>query len=204
MEDYDLAKRRDEELIAYVVAARDAGELDSARQALGIFAQRRWGDLVRRALLKMPTREDAEDVAAQAIAGALKAAFDGESIGEAVNLINRILSRRIADFHEARKRTEALPEDLDDDERKQPDAAIVEDDTAAVDLADVVTQVYDKLEEDHHRDVVDDYVFGGFDAKETAERVNTSYPDLDPPMSDQNVHQIASRFRKDLRDELSQ
>ena len=42
----------------------------------------------------------------------------------------------------------------------------------------------------------------GYGAKETAERVNNSFPDLDPPMTEANVHQITSRFREDLRGSL--
>ena len=171
----------------------------AAQLGLGIFCHRRFDDLVRRALIKMPTRADAEDVAAQTLRDVFKATFDGESVGEAVNFMNRILSRRIADWHDARKRTNPLPEEHDDDDLWGRDAATVDDETARVDLAGVVAQVYSELEADHHRQVVDDYVYAGYGAKETAERVNNSFPDLDPPMTDQNVHQIASRFRKDLR-----
>ena len=49
---------------------------------------------------------------------------------------------------------------------------------------------------------MDLFVIDGYDATETAEKVNNAFPDLNPPMSDQNVHQIASRFRRDLRGDL--
>ena len=202
MKDYELDGLPDEQLIAYVTKARRAGNLDAAHLGLSIFAHRRFDDLVRRALAKMPSRSDAEDVVAQTIRDVFRAAFDGQSVGEAVNFTNRILSRRIADWHEARKQTDVLPEDQDDEDHWGRDAATVDDETARVDLAAVVTQVYDGLESDYHRQVIDDYVFDGYSAQETAARVNTSFPDLDPPMSDQNVHKIASRFRKDLRNAL--
>lgn len=203
MKDYELAELSEERLIAYVVSARRAGRSGAAQLGLGIFAQRRWDDLVRRALLKMPNRSDAEDVAGQTIRDVFKAAFDGMVIGEAVSFINTILARRIADFHKARKQTEALPEDLDDEEGKGRDLAIADDDTVLVDTQDTVDRLHERLSPEH-KQVVDDYVFKGYDANETAARVNTSFPDLDPPMSAQNVHQIASRFRKDLREALEQ
>ena len=200
--DYELDRLPDEQLIAYVAKARRAGAIDAAHLGLGIFANRRFDDLVRRALVKMPSRDDAEDVAAQTLRDVFKATFDGESVGEAVNFTKRVLARRIADWHEARKSVDALPEELDDEERRERDAAVSGDDTILVDLDDVVRQVTSELESDYHRQVVQDYVFDGYSAKETAERVNNSFPELDPPMSDQNVHKIASRFRKDLRGHL--
>lgn len=202
MKDYELDGLPDEQLIAYVAKARRADDLDAAHVGLAVFANRRFNDLVSRALVKMPSRADAEDVAAQTLRDVFKAAFDGQSVGEAVKFMNTILARRIADWYDSRKQTDVLPEDLDDEDAWGRDAATVDDETARVDLAAVVTQVYDQLESDYHRKVVDDYVFGGYGAKETADRVNNSFPDLDPPMSDQNVHKIASRFRKDLRDAI--
>ena len=202
MKDYELDGLPDEQLVAYVAKARRAGALDAAHVGLAVFANRRFDDLVRRALAKMPSRADAEDVAAQTLRDVFKAAFDGQSVGEAVKFMNTILARRIADWHDSRKQAEPLPEDQDDEDAWGRDAATVDDETARVDLAAVVAQIYDQLESDPHRQVVDDYVFGGYGAKETADRVNTSFPDLDPPMSDQNVHKIASRFRQDLRDSL--
>jgi DNA-directed RNA polymerase specialized sigma24 family protein len=202
MKDYELDGLSDERLIAYVVRARRAGAMDAARLGLGVFANRRYDDLVFRASLRMPTREDAEDVAMRVIADIFKAAFEGQAVGEAVNFINRILQRRIADWYKTRKETEELPEEQSDDERKRPDAAVSGDGTGVVDVADVVAQVYARLESDHHRQAVDDYVFDGYNARETCDRVNNAYPELDPPMSEQNVHKIASRFRKELRSEL--
>jgi DNA-directed RNA polymerase specialized sigma24 family protein len=202
MKDYELAGLPDEELIAYVVRARKAGALDAARTGLGVFCHRRWDDLVARALVKMPSKSDAEDVAAQTVRDVFRAAFDGQSVGEAVRFMQRVLARRIADWYEARKQTEALPEDAGDDEEWHGyDAAVTPDETGGVDAADAVERVYGRLSSSH-QEVIDDFGFAGYGAKETAERVNKSFPDLDTPMSEQNVHKIASRFRQDLRGEL--
>ena len=53
-----------------------------------------------------------------------------------------------------------------------------------------------------HRDVVEHNVFEDLDANDTADQVNKDHPDLDPPMSQANVHKIVSRFRKCVRERL--
>ncbi len=70
----------------------------------------------------------------------------------------------------------------------------------------VVQSVIDECLEglsDQHRMVVEVNVFDGLDAAGTAERVNAEFPDLDPPMSEANVHKIVSRFRKCIRELLA-
>ena len=204
-DEWELSRISDAEILAYVATARRAGRADAMRAALAVFAFRRHDDLVRFASARVPSRQDAEDLAQQAIESVFKAAFDGSATGEAVNFVYTILRRRIADFLEQRKRRggpeRALPEELDDDEAGGPDAAVEEDFAPAVDSRDVIERGKDGLSE-AHRMVVDVYLENGFDAKETAAKVNTAFPDLDPPMSDANVHQIARRFRETLRDQL--
>lgn len=199
--DYELDKLPDEQLIEYVVAARRAGKGDAGKLGLGVFANRRFDDLARRARRKLPTREDAEDVAAQVIEGAFRAAFAGEFYGEAVAFLSGILHNKIVDFYRKHERTEALPEEQGDDERKRPDAAISPDETAAIDLRDVIERRVTCVSA-HHRLGIDLFVFDGHDATDAAAGVNDAFPELEPPMSDQNVHKIASRFRKDLRSDL--
>ena len=58
---------------------------------------------------------------------------------------------------------------------------------------------------DVHRTVIDIYVFEDLGAEETAERINDTFGDeLDQPMTAENIHQIASRFRKKLREMLDE
>ncbi len=54
----------------------------------------------------------------------------------------------------------------------------------------------------HHRAVVERNVFEDLSAADTAAQVNQAFPDLDPPMSEQNVHQIVRRFRTAVRERL--
>ncbi len=159
---------------------------------------------MRRARIKVPAR-DAEDVAGDALAGAFKAAFQGGSVGEFVSMLNTILDRRIADYHRKRERSPdetALPEEHGDDDEVWGDGAVSPDFTSGVGAQDVVNRLVDGIS-DAHRAVVEAYVFEGLSAKETAAAVNMSMEGkLSTPMTEANVHQIAKRFRTDLRQAL--
>ncbi len=201
-DDYELDKLSDEGLIDYVVAARHAGDDAAAKRGLGIFAYRKFDLLADRARRKPHISDhDAEDIAGQVIEGAFKAAFRGEFYGEAMAFLTRVLANKINDHYRKLNFNDALPEDRDDDEYHGPDVAISPDETSLVDLEDVIDGCFRKLSPEH-RKVVDLFVFDGHDANSAAEKVNEAFPELQPPMSDQNVHKIASRFRKELRNEL--
>jgi RNA polymerase sigma factor (sigma-70 family) len=199
--EHELDLLDDDALLEYIAAARAAGDHDAARTALGVLAHRRLPDLIRRISMKAPPA-DVEDLAMEALASALRSAFDGEHKGEFVNWLNRIADRRIADFHRRpRLEEEALPSEHEEAEEIWGEGAISGDFSAAVDLSAVVEQVYSELSKPHQR-VVDLYVFEGHSAAETAEQVNMSMADLNPPMTEDNVHQIAKRFRDELRGRL--
>lgn len=201
----DLDRLDDEGLIAYAVAARKAGETDSMAEALAVIANRRLGNLIRRALMKVPDA-DAEDVAMQALGEAVIARFKGRSVGEFVNLMHTVLARRIADYHgkaERRPDTTPLPEENrgDDDAPHRRDAGVTGPEIGAVDAQSVVDQVLNDLSHQHRR-TVELYVLDDLSGKDTANQVNEEFPDSNPKMSVDNVQQIASRFRSDLRDLL--
>ena len=201
--EHELDRLSDEELIAYIVAARDAGDFDAARTGLGILAWRRFGDVRSRARMKVPD-PDVDDVAQEAMTSAVQAAFDGESMGEFVNLLHTITDRRIADYHRKREGKPAnvpLPEEHEEAEEIWGDGATSEDFTGKVDLQSVINQALDELNP-VHREVVELVVFERYTAKETAEKVNMSEEMPNPPMTEDNVHQIAKRFRDRLRELL--
>jgi len=201
----ELDRLGDEDLLRYVAAAREAGRNDAASTALAIFTFRRYEDLVRYASTSVPNEQDAEDLVQQALADVVRATFNGSVPGEAVNFVFTILKRRIADFHDKRNRGGgppiALPEDLDDEESGGRNLAIEEDFSDAVDTRDVVEQAKAGLSPAHQR-VVDLYLGDEYDAPEAAKRVNEEFPGLKTPMTDANVHQIATRFRRKLRELL--
>ncbi len=199
----ELDNLDDEALIAYAVGARDAGEPEAMKDALAVFANRRLPDLIRRAKLKVP-ESDAEDVAMLTMTGAVLARFEGTSVGEFVNLTNRVLARRIADYHDKAERspdTVELPEEHrnpDDEGRHRRDAAVSQPEVGAVDAQSVIDQALAELSAEHRR-TVELYVFEDLNAANAANQVNQEFPDSNPKMSVDNVQKIKSRFKKRLR-----
>jgi RNA polymerase sigma factor (sigma-70 family) len=157
----------------------------------------------RRVRMRVPT-ERVDEVAGAAMESAVASAvnYEGESVGQFVNWLNRIVDRRIADFHR-RKRLDERPlvEEHEVEEEVWGDVPPVSDATGLVETLVIIERLLDGLSTPHRR-VVELYVFERWEAREAAERVNSELPDLDPPMSVDNVHQIAKRFRDDLRDQL--
>jgi hypothetical protein len=101
----ELSRLSDDDLVAYLSAARDAGQDDQVRRATGIFVFSRIEVLKARAKLKIEQDEDVEEIVQDTIEGTLRAAFDGQSPGELFNLMDTVLRRRIADFYMKRERS---------------------------------------------------------------------------------------------------
>jgi RNA polymerase sigma factor (sigma-70 family) len=196
--EHRLAALGDDDLVDYLRAAREAGRHDAMKPALAMLVYGYWNALVGRARLKLRTEADAEEVAAEAMASAIASAFDGRSVGELRSWLHTILSRRIADWWEAKEqkldRTALPSEHLGDDEvwGREPAAEFEGD---AVFAQDCVRQAYEDLEDDRHRRVIDLYVFGPHPAAEAASLAGAG-------MTEANVHQIASRFQRRVRELL--
>jgi RNA polymerase sigma factor (sigma-70 family) len=196
--DDELNRLSDERLLEYIQEARAAGASDAAKQALAILVFRHYSDVERRVRIKV-SAADAEGVAMEIVVSAIRSSLRGRTIGEFRAWLNRIVRRRIADYHRRPGvETVPLPEEHSDDEEIWGEAGSVGDPTAAVDLRSAIDQVLAELSEPH-RTVIDFYVFEDLSAAESADRVNAAFPDLDPAMSENNVQQIASRFRAELR-----
>jgi DNA-directed RNA polymerase specialized sigma24 family protein len=186
----ELRTLTDAQLIEHMRRARAAGRPDAVKPALAVLVFGYWDNVARRVALKVPF-QDVEDVTAIAIEAAIASAFDGQSVGEFVNWLHRIVDRRgIADYHrrkEGKPELDRLPtEHLGDDEvwGDEPSVDFAGD---TVDALEALRRAYRELRPDH-RDVVDLYVFGPASAREAAEQV--------PEMTEANVHQIASRFQR--------
>ena len=199
----ELDRLSDEDLIAYAVAARETGDVEAMKDALAVMGNRRLPDLIRSARIKVQP-QDAEGIAVAALGDAVLARFEGQSVGEFVSLLYKILGRRIADHYgklERSPETTALPEEHRDDEdesRHRRDAAISPDETGAVDLREVLDKALGELSSEHRR-TVELYVFEDLSAEDASNQVNDEFPDSNPKMSVDNVQQIAHRFRKRLR-----
>jgi RNA polymerase sigma factor (sigma-70 family) len=192
-----LGALADEQLVQYLRDARAAGRHDAMRPAVAVLVHGYWAILVNRARLKLRTQADAEDVAAEAVASAIASAFDGRSVGEFRSWLHTILSRRIADWWEGREQRlekTALPsEHLGDEEvwGREPSVGFEGD---ALFARDSVRHALEELPAGH-REVVRLYVLGPHGAAEAASLAGAG-------MTEANVHQIASRFQKRVRELL--
>lgn len=188
LREHELQLLTDEELIAHIRAARDAGRADALRLGLAVLVFGYMDIVTQRVRLKVP-EEDVDDVAAIAMESAIGSAFDGRSTGEFRAWLHRIVDRRVADYYRRRKgkpKLERLPtEHLGEEERSGDEPA--EDFDEAIDAKRAFRQTYEELS-DEHRNVVDLYVLGPCSAAEAAHRI--------PGMTEANVHQIGSRFQK--------
>ena len=193
--DHELQELADEELIAYIRDARDAGELAHARRGLMFLVYGYERTVRRRLSLKVPA-QTVDDLAQDALVRAIAAAFDGTSVGEFRSWLHTIVDRTAADYHrraERRPKETILPsEHLGDDDIWGAEPT-VEDEAGAVELRIIVEEVLETFNE-KHRLVIELHVFGRLTAAEVCDRMEG--------MTEDNVAQIASRFRAKLRDRL--
>jgi DNA-directed RNA polymerase specialized sigma24 family protein len=194
----ELQRLSSDELIKYIREATEAGRADRAQTGLAILCYRHLDDVKRRIALRVPP-EHVEDQAMVVMLAAIKSAFDGTSIGEFRVWLNKIIDRRgIADFHRSREDKPTpvpLPTEHKGDEEIWGEEPAEADETGRLAVQSVIDECMAGLSESH-RDVIELNVFEDRDAGEAAKRVNELHPDLNPAMSDQNVHKIVSRFRK--------
>jgi DNA-directed RNA polymerase specialized sigma24 family protein len=174
----DLERLDDDALIAYMRAAGRAGH-ESAALALAMLAQGYRSNVRRRVLMKVPP-QDVDDITDEIVAKALLSAFGGTSGGQFGSWMNTIAQRAIADYHR-RGPGRLATEPLEDRDLAAPDEQ-------AVETADAVERVLAGLSDEHRRVV--EQSLSGFAASEIE------------GVSDANVHQIVSRFRRALRGQL--
>lgn len=197
--EHHLGSLSDELLIDYMRRAREAGRHDAMRPAVGVLVFGYWDTLVARARLKLPAA-DAEEVAGEAVASALASAFDGKSVGEFRSWLHTILSRRIADYLEGRKRrprTTELPSEHEREEEVWGAEPAVDFEGDALFARDCLHRTYEEIVDPRHRRAIDLYVLGPHSAAEAAALVGGG-------MTEANVHQIASRFQRRFRELLEE
>lgn len=175
---HDLERLDDDALIAYMRAAGAAGH-ESAALALAMLVQGHRPNVRRRVLMKVPP-QDVDDVTDEILAKALLSSFGGSSGGQFGSWMNTIAQRTIADHYRRG------PGRLDTEPLEGRDLAVPDEQT--VEIADAVERVLAGLS-DAHRHVVEQWL-RGFAASEI------------DGVSDANVHQIVSRFRRALRGQL--
>ncbi len=194
----ELDRLDSDALIAHIRETSDLGKPQDARRALAVLVFRHYEDMRRRVAIRIPTA-DVEDVAMNAVTSAIRSAFDGTAVGQFASWLNRIVDRRVADYHRKPRLDEGpLPEEHAGAEEIWGAAGAIEAETGGVEVRQLIEQALP--ENPVHRDVIDRYVFSDVAARETADGINDTYGDeLERPMTADNVHKIASRFREALR-----
>ena len=193
--DHELQQLSDEQLIAYIRDARDEGQLAHGRRGLAILVYGYERDVKRRLSIKVP-KHVVDDLAHDALVKAIAAAFDGSSVGEFRSWLHTIVDRTAVDFFrraERRPKETILPSEHAGEEDVWGAEPQVESEAGAVELRIIVEEVLDTFNE-KHRLVIELHVFGGLTAGEVCDRIDG--------MSEDNVAQIASRFRAKLRARL--
>ena len=193
--DHELQQLADEQLIAYIRDARDAGELAHGRRGLMFLVYGYERDVKRRLSIKVP-KHVVDDLAHDALVKAIAAAFDGSSVGEFRCWLHTIVDRTAVDFFrraERRPKETILPSEHAGEEGVWGAEPAVDSEAGAVELRIIVEEVLETFNE-KHRLVIELHVFGGLTAAEVCGRIEG--------MSEDNVAQIASRFRAKLRARL--
>jgi RNA polymerase sigma factor (sigma-70 family) len=193
--DHELQRLGDEQLIAYIRDSRTDRELAAGRRGLAILVYGYERDVKRRLSLRVPTHV-IDDVAHDALVKAIAAAFDGTSVGEFRSWLHTIVDRTAVDFYrraERRPKESVLPSEHAGEEDVWGDEPSVDSEAGAVELRIVIEEALETFNE-KHRQVIELHVFGALPASEVCDRIEG--------MSEDNVAQIASRFRAKLRARL--
>jgi RNA polymerase sigma factor (sigma-70 family) len=193
--DHELHQLTDEELITYIRDARDAGELAHGRRGLMFLVYGYERDVKRRLSIKVP-RQVVDDLADDALVKAIAAAFDGSSVGEFRSWLHTIVDRTAVDFFrraQRRPKETILPSEHAGEDDVWGTEPSIESEAGAVELRIIVEEVLKTFNE-KHRLVIELHVFDGLTAGEVCDRIEG--------MSEDNVAQIASRFRAKLRARL--
>lgn len=205
-----LDELSDDEMINYMRQGRAAGEHDAVIVALRVLVFGHYGNVERRVRMKVPP-EAVDEVTGDAFVRAMKAAFDGESVGQFSSWLNTITRAAIADYFRrgAPKelggvgRPDALPEpgtdrEPDDARRRAGREPSTSGEYDALEYQVIVDGILGRMQPRHKR-AVELYLFEGYTGAEAGLKVGD---ELGDPLTEANVHQIALRFRKDLRAEL--
>lgn len=195
--EHQLSQLSDNDLVAYLVAARDAGQDGEVRLAAGMLVWRRIDVLFALVRAKVDNDQDVEDIVQQILEDTMKAAFRGVYAGEFFSLMKRIQERRVADFYAKKNRT---PKQIGpyDDGGSPLDGVADDDDLIAGSIAEAALET--ALEGYSERDqLVIRLKMDGHPARAIAEQVEQSGVKSGNGMSQANVDQIFSRFRTDFK-----
>lgn len=194
----------DEELVAYVVAAREAGYPEAGKRAADMIAFRIQPLIEARVAAKVG-RDDREDVVMETLLSFMRSAFDGKVIDSVRAFAATIAKRRIADhYRQLERHPDQVPlssENLDQEGvwGAEPTTA---DETAVLGIEDVIRRVLERRNGNHRR-IIELYgpeVMGGGDL--TGAEVVEAMAAEGESVSISNVQQVWHRFKVELAKEL--
>jgi RNA polymerase sigma factor (sigma-70 family) len=192
----ELQNLDDDDLVAYMVKARDTGHDADVRLAAWILVGGRYKQILALVRQKVRDYHDAEDITQTVIEQAVKARFDGVHTGEFFSLVVTIRKRRVADYLEKKAREPALETSGEDGSDSYATLSSSDDFEAEIDLALLCQDLLDEYSE---RDrMVIQLRIAGDPAKEVAEAVIASGVDGCEGLTSVNCDTIYSRFRKKL------
>ncbi len=199
--EHEQAELSDDDLVAYLVAARDSGQDAQFRLAAGILVFRRYEVQLNIIRTRVTSGEDAEDLVTLVMEQTIRASFEGEHAGEFFQLMNTIRRRRLADYYEAKKRQLDIDHGRPDDPPAIDEVADGDDFATASDFRIVMEDVL--VDYSGRNRMVVERRMDGMSSKETAESVAASGVDGGEAITPANVDQIFSRFKKKMREALS-
>jgi RNA polymerase sigma factor (sigma-70 family) len=212
LDDRAVDDLNDEDLVAHLVASREAGLHEQATLALQIFVYRHEGTIITRVRGKVPDHE-VESVVNATFQSAIDSVFSeekepwsGETYASCRAWLRTITRRRIADYYRRGEQPRLVPlpeEHAEAEDVFGPDVAVEEDETGRIEVEEIIDTCLEELSPSH-RMVVELAVFADLPSREVAERLNDADPDLNPAMSAANVDQIKSRFRSAVRKMLEE
>ncbi|MEZ5075669.1 MAG: hypothetical protein R2691_12710 [Solirubrobacterales bacterium] len=206
LDELGLDRLSDEELVAYVVAARAAGQPDAGRRAVEILAFRLQPLVEARVAAKVAPALR-EDLVMTVLESFVRSAFDGKVIASVRAFISTIARRRIADHYRSRERNPdqvPLPGEHGGEEDIWGEEPATEDATAVLEIEDAIERVLDRRSA-KHRQMIMLYApepMGGenLNGAEVVERMLAEHGES---TSVDNVAQVWRRFRVDLEKELA-
>ncbi len=167
----------------------------------------RYEGLVRAKVLLKVSRSDADDLVATVFMSVLNSIFSGQTPAEFRAWLMTITKRRIADYHRSGGFAAGMelfdPTGSDEETTQGPAEPSSGGEIERAEAGMLIQEMLTELGE-AHRLVVQLYVLEGHAAAECCDRVNSQLgASLTDPMTEANVHQIASRFRATLREALA-
>lgn len=197
--DLELDQLGDDDLVQYVVEAREAGADDAYREAVAMLVYRREGQFFGIARSKVPTNSDAEEIVYEAFLGVIKGSFDGERTDQFFAWAFRILRNKIADFHRKKK----LPTtSLDGFGGKETNGyeIVGSIDGDFTDMVELIELWESALAEESERDArIVELRKDGYPAKQVIEILIEEGLDGAGDLTVANVNTILSRFKKKNR-----